>query len=444
MGVNSYEAEASVLGCLMLSAEELAGAIFERVQPEAFGASQLRTLYRAARELWLEKKPVDPVTVLSRAGSEYADTVRAAMELTPTAAHWQAYCDAVSDAAQLRELQAVAAEILEAADAEEARGALRKAQGMLAPRRRKDTWTWQEMINGFMDRLDSKEAEWLDWSIPALNDRLMIREGKFVILAAESSVGKTAFALQVAFHMARQGKRVGFFSLETPEPDATDRVFAQQARLQLSDIKKRTLKEAEIRSATDLAQATYEADFSLVEAAGWDVQQIRAKTLAEGYQIVFIDYVQLVQAEGREPSDQVRAISMGLHTMCQQLGVTVIGLSQVTPPPKNQEGKRRELSKENLRESRQLIHDADAILILDLIDIKVPMGDRVLKVDKNKDGPRVRMQLSFDAPRLLFEYVPGSTDRKIAVRTTTQAEAKEAAEKTGPFSEMKDDGDLPF
>ena len=126
--------------------------------------------------------------------------------------------------------------------------------------------------------------------------------------------------------------------------------------------------------------------------------------------MIFVDYVQLLQAEGESPAQQVRAISMDLHRMSQQLGVTVIGLSQVTPPPKDAKGRRPELSKENLRESHQLIHDAEAILILDLTDLKDYGSTRVLKVDKNKDGPCCRMLLRFDARHMRFVYQPPVRD----------------------------------
>lgn len=77
---------------------------------------------------------------------------------------------------------------------------------------------------------------------------------------------------------------------------------------------------------------------------------------------------------------------MALHSMAQELGVTVVALSQVTPPEPGKDGKRRQLRKEDLRESRQLLQDAEAILMMDLADPKDYRSQRVLIVDKNKDG----------------------------------------------------------
>lgn len=464
MGVNetkgapARDAELSVLGCLLIEPESLAGQIFHRLEPENFSDATLRTVFRAAKELWLEKSPVDPAVLTYRLGAGYGDVLREAMAFTPSCQHWEEYCDVVADAAQLRAIQNCALEILESASAEDARAALQKAQGLLVPAGQKNRYTWADMLNAFMDRLEAEPPQYLDWGIAELNEKIRVRRGKFVILAAESSVGKTALALQFAFAMAKQGLKVGFFSLETPQYDAADRMIAQQADIRLTDIKRGAVPQAAIRRATELAQATYSAPFELIEASDYTVEQIRAETLAYGYEVIFLDYVQMLAAEADNTAEQVRAVSLALHKMSQSLGVTVIALSQVTPPPKNQKGRRPELTKENLRESRQLIHDADAILIMDLTDIDDYRSNRILKVDKNKDGPRSRIILSFDAPKLRFAYLPplkDAADERIEKMDANREERRRKAEQAadgkreiegqGTFEDLPDTGeDLPF
>ena len=331
--------------------------------------------------------------------------------------------------------------------------------GLLAPAGQKNRYTWAEMITDFMDRLE-EPREYLDWGIPELNDQIKVRRGKFVILGAESSVGKTAFALQLAFSLARTGRHVGFFSLETPHDDAADRMVAQGSRIRLSDIKNARLSAEDVRRAVDLAQATYTAPFELIEAADYSVEQIRAETLANGYEVIFLDYVQMLATDPDKTVEQVRSVSIALHKMAQRLGVTVVALSQITPPQKNQKGQRPELTKENLRESKQLVNDADVILVMDLADLTDYNGNRVLKVDKNKDGPRARMLLRFDAPRLRFEYIPPirdsdqqKADERNAIMDANRKKKQEkeaAAERTaidgqGSIEELPPDGEaLPF
>lgn len=403
-------AQAGVIGSLLV-APTLAGEIFPRVRAEDFSDTALRTLFAALRELWLEQKAIDPVILLDRVGAAYTETVEAAMKATPSSAAWADYCEIVRSQAQLRGLQAAALRILESGSAEDARRALRDAEGLIADRESARIHSYREMAQDFLARMDNKkDPDYLDFGFPQLNAQLSISQGRFVVLAAESSVGKTALALQLGLGIARRGKRVGFFSLETSAPDAMDRIVAQTADVPLPAIKHKRIGDDYARAITGELEKSYELPFELIEAAGSSVADLRALTLAQRYEVIFVDYVQLLQAEGESPAQQVRAISMDLHRMSQQLGVTVIGLSQVTPPPKDAKGRRAELSKENLRESHQLIHDAEAILILDLTDLKDYGSPRVLKVDKNKDGPCCRMLLRFDARHMRFVYQPPVRD----------------------------------
>ena len=456
----AYDAQSAVLGSLLLSAETVGGEIMRRLRPEDFRDSSLRNLFTAARQLWLEQKPLDPVTLRDRVGIAYTDLIASLMQTTPTAANWDSYCEIVRDNARLFALQDLARQVLDCEKADQARDLLLKAQGQLAQRENIRITSFAEMANDFFDRMnDETPADFLDWGFPALNEHLHITQGRFVVLAAESSVGKTALALQITQGLAMSGKRVGFFSLETSAPDAADRMMANQGDVSLSLIKRKRLDAPAIRRLTDAAQRMYDKTFDLIESAGCTVDDIRAATLQQRYDVIFVDYVQMVQSTGTEPSDQVRAVSLGLHTLAMQLGVTVVGLSQVTPPPKNQKGLRPELSKDNLRESRQLIHDAEAILILDLADLNDYGSNRIFKVDKNKDGPCCRLILSFDAARMRFEYVPPLEDESVtrsrernavmdrnreARRQKAAARAKTAIDGQEGFYDLDDDEEVPF
>ena len=457
----TLNAQAAVIGSLLLAPEKLSGEIFRRVQPEDFRDTPMRSLFSAAREIWLEKKPLDAVTLRDRAGDAYGEMIAEILRLTPTAANWESYCDIVRSDARLADLRDLAYQVIEAGTADAAQDLLLKAQGMLAQRESVRVTSYQDMMQDFFDRMaDETPADFLDWGFEALNRHVHITQGRFVVLAAESSVGKTALALQMARGLAKGGKRVGFFSLETSAPDAADRIMANAGDVSLTAIKRKTLTAPVLARMADDAQAMSGVVLDLIESAGCTVDDIRALTLSRRYDVVFVDYVQLIRAKGDEPSDQVRAVSMALHTLAIQLGVTVVGLSQVTPPPKNQKGQRPELSKDNLRESRQLIHDAEAILILDLADLTDYGSNRILKVDKNKDGPCCRLILSFDAARMRFEYVPPPEDESVARarervevmdRHRLERMAKAAAvdrvaiDGQVGFTELADDGEeVPF
>ena len=241
------------------------------------------------------------------------------------------------------------------------------------------------------------------WSFDSLFlDKLLhIGRGKFVILAADSSSGKTALALQFAYHIAEGGKKVGFFSLETDNDTLTDRLMAetQVAGIALPRTKTKALSTADYNRAMEAGIRSTQVRMDLIDNCE-TVDEIRAVTIQKGYDVICVDYLQLIDEEGEKRWDTVTKISMGLHRMAQTLGVTVIGLSQVTPPDKT--GKKN-LTMDDLRESRQLKHDADAILILERCD-EFPEG-RTLTIAKNKDGKRNKgMKLAFDPEHMSFRY----------------------------------------
>lgn len=223
--------------------------------------------------------------------------------------------------------------------------------------------------NTYRDRQgDGKPQRTLDRGIEALNKNIIPRPGMFVILGVDSSAGKPTLALQMALSMAKRGESVGFFSYETE-------VHGVDERLQSDMVK-----------------------FKLIESFGCSVDDIRAETINHRFSVIFIDCIQLIPAgcaEDRWPV--VTAVSTALQTMAQQLGVVVIGLSLVTPPkvdPKT--GKRRMLHESDLRGSRQLINDADVIMLLDLEDRSNPRSRRVLMIAKNKYGPCEKIFIDFD------------------------------------------------
>ena len=463
MAVNAYDAQAAVIGSLLLEPERLAGEIMQRLRPEDFADGSLRSLFAAARELWLEQARIDPVTLLDKAGSAYHDLIAQVLELTPTAANWESYAGIVKNNARLTKLCGVALRILECEKADEARDLLLDAQGLLAQRESIRIFTYRDMLNGQLDRLqDQTPPDFLDWGFEQLNELLTIKQGRFCVIGAESSVGKTALALQLARQVAMSGKKVGFFSLETDHDDAVDRMSANAADIPLGNIKHKRLDSFAIGRIVDEFKKHGELPLELIEAAGCTVEEIRATTLMRRYDVIFIDYVQLITAsKGDGSSEQVRKISIDLHTLSQQLGVTVIGLSQVTPPEKDKKGNRRPLRKEDLRESKQLGNDAEAVLLLDLTDLNDYSSPRVLIVDKNKDGPPGRMLLRFDARRMRFLYLPPfeGSDREAARernekmdqrrqerREKEAAKARTSIDGQGSvFEELPDDGEvLPF
>lgn len=414
--LNSYDdAEAAVLGSMLID-DRCVPMLMQELSAEDLPSSEGRHIFEVIRAMYLERAAIDPVTVLHRLGGElYAKTLAQLMERTYTAAHSMEYAKILRDRRQLREIQAACVGIVDAGtDLAEAKRLLMQAAGMLTERQTEKDRFYGDMIVDFLHRQEDKTPpDLLDWGIEALNKRLAIGPGRFVVLGADSSVGKTALALQFALSIARK-KRVGFFSYETTISDAADRLIANDADVSLGRAKHKKLTDEDFRAVVAAGLAAEKVSLRVLETARYTVEDIRVKTITRGFEVIIVDYVQLIPTRSRDRYEAVTGISIGLHAIAQELGVTVIGLSQVTVPETDKKGSRRYITKDDLRESRQLKQDADAILLLDLVDPTDRDGNRVLQIAKNRDGPLGHLLLSFDATHMRFSYVPPMEDPKDA------------------------------
>ncbi len=447
-----YDAQVAVLGSLLREPEKLGGEIMQRLSATDFGDPVFQTVFKAARSIYNSGQALDRITLAARLDPAYGEVISGILAATPTAHNWKPYCDLVRDGARLSKLQEIASEILAATSFNAGSEALLKAQQLLTDRPGRRASCYGDMLSEYLDRqADKTPPDYLDFGIDALNRNLSVSPGRFLILGADSAVGKTAFALQLAYNFASRGKRVGFFSYETSRADAIDRIVANTASVNLPRSKAKALSSGDRERVSAEGMRSDRIDLTVIESAGYTVDELRAETVAGRYDVIFIDYVQLVPGRASDRWQVVTQTSMALHTMAQQLGVTIIALSQVTPPETDKQGKRRSLNKSDLRESRQLINDADVIMMMDLENPNDPQSTRLLKIDKNKDGPRGQIELDFDAQHMRFSpHVPTRSESytkvmgQLAAQRKAERQQAEAADQI-TFEELPDSGEeLPF
>ena len=446
------EAQRAVIGSLLLDPDYSAGEIFQGARPEHFGDAEIRHVFEAARDLWHANRPIDPVTVAAACGADdYAKLIRTCMEQTPTAQNVTAWIDVMRSCARLAALQGEAMKIIsDGATEAAALEAYERMGELLRGTEDIEDLSLTELISDYLDRMkDKRPPDYLSWGLDKLDQILSISPGKFVILAADSSVGKTALALQFAYHIASTGKRVGFFSIETDKESLTDRIMAetQVAGIPLPDTKKKTLTDWQLEAAGRAGMKSDGIPLRILRRAD-TLEKIRARTIMRKFDVIFIDYVQLIDCPGSERWDIVTRISMGLHRMAQQLGVTIVGLSQITPAAK---GGKQAPTKDDLRESRQLKQDADAIMILcPSSDEGDPENTRILDVEKNKDGRLGSIKLRFEPKQMTFTElitVSGlrSEGQAIKNRRPTKAEDPVPKTKPGELVELPEDEEaVPF
>ena len=428
------QAQYSVIGSLLRAPDEWAGEIFQTATPSMFGNQSLRHVFEAARELWSAGTPVDPVTLGAKAWQEYAQTIVDCVNLTPTAVNAGAYLKILREQARLSAMQVEALSISTAETVEDATESYEKIGKLLAATEDIEDYSLTEMIGMYLDRMnDPTPPDYLHFGMDRLDSALAVTPGMFLIIGADSSTGKTALALQFAVHIAKSGKRVGFFSLETPQEPLQNRILSQHqlAGIPVPSSQQKKLTDEDYARAAQAGILSQDIPLRVIRKAN-TLERIRARTLQRRFEVIFIDYVQLIDVQGKERFDVVTRISMGLHRMAQELGIVIVDLSQVTPPEK---GKKVKLTVDDLRESRQLKQDADIVLLMTRATGKDdPPEARILEVAKNKDGRRPKLRLNFDPTHMTFTPLITMDDIRSDGRVVRQQQEmrRKAQEKTDP------------
>lgn len=456
---HQLDAERGVIGSLLID-ESLVREMVSVVDAQDFLNPANRLIFQAARQLFRDGKPVDALTIRDRVGSQYSDYMTQLIEITPTSANWREYAALMHSQATTQRIKNLAQYILEhAVTLDDCRQPCADMAQLLADGRRIDAWTMREMMEDFFRAQDPDAPlpEYVTYGLDVLDQRNYTELGDVVMIGGYPSDGKTALALMMAYHMAARYK-VGFFSLETDKRKVRDRMVASVAQIDFDAIKRRTLTESDWAGLAAKSTDMSKRDLTVLRAAGMTVADIQSASQAYGFQVVVIDYVQLITPEvsRRAPrSEQMADVSRALHTFAQSSGTLVIELAQLT---RQERGSWREPDMHDLKESGQFEQDADIIFLLyrpspsdDTLDQE---KNRILKIAKYKEGPRGRWPLYFDGPKQTFS-VMSEADGKAVLRQLVnagkKAKSKNRAEATGQqtmseFQELsaEEAGDIPF
>lgn len=466
--VTRLDAEQAVVGSLLLD-ESLAPAILAAVDLADISGPTNRRILQAARALLREAAPVDPITLRDKLGPESTEYMVQLMEITPTAANWREYAALMHEQATLSRIRDIAQELSDAVTLEDCRSRIAALGDMLATGKGVDAWSMADAYRWFMEsQASEKKPEYISYGIREIDEGTYTELGDVVVIGGEPSAGKTALGLMLAFHMAKK-YRVGFFSLETGKRKLTTRLVAAAIGINFNDIKRGTMDEAAWLQVAQGGEDFTARGLTLIQAAGMTPTQIQAESRARGFQIIFVDYIQLVEPEGDPRANTAQAIagvSRAMHTFAQSTGTLVVELAQLSRPEKS--GGWRPPDMHSLKETGQLEQDADAILLLYR---PKPGGEldlnktRILKIAKQKEGRLGTWPLAFDGAHQRFGPLPAelqslvSQQEKVKGGAGKKSKAAKATDEKSPpeappadsrpleqlsFQEIQESGDEPF
>ena len=220
-----------------------------------------------------------------------------------------------------------------------------------------------------------------------------------VVIAARTSLGKTAFALTLAYNLSNEGTPVGFFSLEMSVPQLLNRLVAHESGIPHRSIRSGKITSWDMDEYHKSIKRISALPLYIDDRSGLTIPQIRSTARQmkrqEGIQAIFVDYVGLVRPTDRRISrfDHISEASRALKAIARELDITVFVLSQLN---RLAEGGRPSLA--HLRESGSLEQDADTVLFLHSERESYSQASVVsteLIVAKNRNGQTGSVKIGF-------------------------------------------------
>ena len=420
---HNHEAEQSVIGAIFLEPQALITAS-EILIPEDFYRTAHQKIFQTMLTLSDQGKAIDVVTIAEELSSkkEIEDVgglayISELANAVPTAANIVHYAKIVEEKALLRRLIRVATKIVEDGYAgdDEVEVLLSEAEkSVLEVSKRKNAGDFKHVKDVLVETFDNiEQLVNRDGDITGIAtgftdlDRMTagFQRNDLIIVAARPSVGKTAFALNVAQSIAvKERENVAIFSLEMGAEQLVMRMLCAEGNIDAQILRTGQLQDADWEKLMMAMGSLSNAGIFIDDTPGVRINEIRAKCRRlkqeHGLGMILIDYLQLIQGSGRPGENrqqEVSEISRSLKGLARELQVPVIALSQLSRGVEQRQDKRPMMS--DLRESGSIEQDADIVAFLyrdDYYDKESESKNMIeIIIAKQRNGPTGTVTLAF-------------------------------------------------
>ncbi|MDM8565996.1 replicative DNA helicase [Candidatus Halobeggiatoa sp. HSG11] len=430
----SREAEQSVLGGLMLNNEAWI-IIADLLTDTDFYLREHQILFQAIKNLSEKSEPCDPVTLAEwLQGHNKLDAIGGGPYLAmlasniPSAANIAAYAKIVRERSILRQLMSVGQEIADSAFNTQGRTSSQlldnaeKRVFEIAELGAKNTIGFikiGDVLTDTIDRIDILSQQ--DGSITGMETGFAdfdqqtsgMQRSDLVIIAGRPSMGKTAFAMNIAGHVAVQKHMpVAVFSMEMSNEQLAMRLISSIAEVNLQSVRTGQLNDDDWPKLTEAVSKLSEAPLFIDETPALSPTELRARARRLSREqgqlsLIVIDYLQLMQVPDNNESraNEVSEISRSLKSLAKELNVPVLALSQLNRSLEQRTDKRPKMS--DLRESGSIEQDADLIVFIyrdEVYNEESPdKGTAEIIIAKQRNGPIGTSRLTFRGNITRFE-----------------------------------------
>lgn len=384
---HSAEAEKSVLGAAMLSKDALFD-VMEVVKPVDFYDENHKEIFQAMIDLNRKNAPVDALTVAEElkkrnslemvGGRAY---IASLSSMTPTTSNAMEYGRIVAEKASVRRLIETADDIVTkgydgAMDANQMLDYAESGIFEISQARQKGQYSHIRDVLvenlAIIDRAEQMKGglTGITTGFSQLDEMTSgMQKSDLIILAARPAMGKTAFALSLARNAAvKGGASVMIFSLEMAKEQLTQRLLSMESKVDLQTLKTGRLERRDWDDLNVALDTLSSSNIHIDDTAGISIMEMKSKCrrlkAEAGLDLVIIDYLQLMNPEGKADSrtQEISVISRNLKLLARELDCPVLVLSQLSRAPEQRTDHRPMLS--DLRESGSIEQDADIVIFL--------------------------------------------------------------------------------
>lgn len=253
-------------------------------------------------------------------------------------------------------------------------------------------------ITGITTGFEALDGKLLGWQPATL-----------VILAARPAMGKTALALNMAMAAGRAGKRVGFWSLEMSNEELMGRLLCSDGRVDSQRYRTGNLSGSDWDRLAGASSRIDETKLTLMDGSALTILELRSrarKLHGKGeLDIIFVDYLQLMEGKGETREREIAEISRGLKMLAKELNCPVVALSQLNRGVESRAEKKPTLS--DLRDSGSIEQDADVVMFLYRDEVynkqSNDVGGAELIIAKHRAGPTGDVRLRFTGACTRFD-----------------------------------------
>ena len=386
---HSIEAEQSVVGAMLMDRDAITTAS-EIICGDDFYQTAYGVIFDSVVELFNEGKPVDLITLQNRLKEKDVpeeisslEFVRDLLAAVPTSANVKYYAEIVAEKSTLRKMIKMNEEIANACYlAKEPVEAImerteKKVFELVQNRNNGDFVPIKQVVLNALEKIEkSSKSKGTVTGIPTgfidLDYKTSgLQPSDLILVAARPSMGKTAFVLNIAQHVAfRQNKTVAIFSLEMSKEQLVNRLFSLESYVDAQLLRTGNLKDSDWEKLIEGAGIIGRSNLIIDDAPGISISEMRSKCrkykLEHNLELIIIDYLQLMSGSvgGRSESRQqeISDISRSLKALARELHVPVISLSQLSRAVEQRPDHRPMLS--DLRESGAIEQDADVVMFI--------------------------------------------------------------------------------